>query len=128
MIYHGSPSDVSPHTVITQRVKLPEYHATTQNSQFHENALTTVLNENTNVGHFRTAGSFMILVKLPALQSVRFDSFGESGLGRVRLLNDGGFFPLVFLLCEFYNLRMSQAAEGIGFKIFIFEIYNYRVL
>jgi len=49
-IYDGNPSDISPHTV-KQWAKLPEYQVTIQNSQIHENALTTVLSENTNVGH-----------------------------------------------------------------------------
>jgi hypothetical protein len=30
------------------------------------------------------------------------------------------YFFLAFLLCEFYNLRMSQAAEGKYFTIYIF--------
>ena len=95
MIYDDSPSDISPHTV-TQWVRLSEYRVTIQNLQIHENALTTELNENTNVGHLWTAGSFMILMKSPSLRSVTVDSFGESGLGRVRLRNDHEFFFICF--------------------------------
>ena len=29
---------------------------------------------------------------------------------------------VVFLLREFYNVRMSQAAEGISFKFFLFSV------
>jgi len=63
----------------------------------------------------------MILVKSPSLWSVTVDCFGESGFGRFRLRNDNGVFSFVFLLCEFYNVRMSEAAESICFKILIFS-------
>jgi hypothetical protein len=71
----------------------------------------------------------LILVRLPELQSVVDDAYGESGLWRVTHRNDDGvsYFFLVFLLYEFYNLRMSQVAGGTYFTIYIL-IYNYRVL
>jgi hypothetical protein len=61
----------------------------------------------------------MFLMQLPELQSVAANSRGETGLSRVIFRNDHGvqYIFLVFLLYEFYNVRMSQAAEGKCFKI-----------
>ena len=116
-----------------QWVKLPENLTKIRNSQVHGNALKTILWENTKVGLIGTAGALTTLVRLPELWSVAVDTCDESGLQCVVLWNDGrvSYFILVFLLCSYCNVRMSLAAEGECFAIYIFSfiiIGYYRYL
>jgi hypothetical protein len=96
-------------------VKLPEKQVIIQNSQFQENSLTIVLKR-----------------KYKRWKSVNCRFFYDPcvisrvSLGDSRLVwtpyarKRPHCLPPSFLLCEFYNVRMSQAAEGMYFEIIVF--------